>query len=275
MDLRRITAVLIGVPLLVLACYRPDILQGGFKCASGDVCPDGFHCASNHFCYSGDAGPEVAACVSPPPTATCSTGPISPQACNPNCQTGCECGFCTVANGATICQTVAAGSNDIGDVCDPTTVASCKAGLFCRPECQTTNPPLGRCYKFCASDSDCQSQNTLCGANGSSAALTFKLCNLPNQQCNPVGATSGCPTDQGVFACYATSSGQTSCDCQGTATANMTCIFPSDCLPGYNCVSAQGMQTCQPTCGSSSDCTLPATCNQADPNSYGYCGIAI
>lgn len=270
---------------LVAGCYRPNIASGGFKCATGNVpCPDGFHCGPDKLCYLGDGGPT---CDSPPPTPSCSTGPSGGQACNQNCERGCSCGFCSVANGATVCLTVAAGTSGVGEVCDPRAQAPCQKGLFCRPECNSTDASLGRCYKFCADSSDCQicqgdgsCQNTNCIVNQTSSnptggSLSFKLCSLPNQQCDPVGATSGCPaTTQDAFACYANDD-DTLCDCKGTFAAGPTgCALVGDCIPGYTCVklSATAPGSCLPTCQVNGDCTLPATCNFLPGDSkYGYC----
>jgi hypothetical protein len=291
---RRIWAVLsaglFGALSVAIGCYRPSIESGGFKCATGNVCPDGFHCVtSNNRCYQGDAGPEAAACTAPTPAPTenCSRGPDS-GICNPSCQTGCGCGFCSVTSGTTTCLTVTAGKNDIGEFCDPTKTADCKAGLFCRPECQTSAPAIGRCYKFCGVDGDCQicsdagCQSGTCGSTGSSsdqsgrAPLSVKLCNIPAQQCSPIGMTSGCPMSPGqdVFACYADSTGQTTlCDCKGVKAAGATgCLFANDCAPGYNCVGMRGTNTCLKTCASNDDCVAPAVCNPLTANGkYGYC----
>ena len=206
---------------VVLSCYRPNIAQGGFTCATGGVCPDGFHClATNNRCYQGDAGPEAPTCSSVPPMNTCQTGAATGQKCNPTCQMGCDCGFCAVTAGATKCETIAAGKSGIGEVCDPRGEVPCKEGLFCKPECNSTDPSLGRCYKFCALADDCQicngdgsCQTTTCTVSETSTAPTgggsfsFKLCSLPPQQCNPVGTTSsGCATtNPAAFACYADS----------------------------------------------------------------------
>jgi len=266
-------AILIAITLLT-GCYRPSIASGGFQCAPGDVCPDGFHCGPNKRCYSPDAGP---ACESPPPMSSCDNGPVG-GACNPLCQVGCDCGWCAVSKGATTCLTVAKGTKSVGDICDPGTNADCALGLFCRPECGQTT--VGRCYKICATSDDCSQDSTTCGITETSTdpsgspSFSFRLCNLPPKQCNPVGATGGCPaTNPGVFACYADSTGETYCDCMGKGT--LTCSFFSDCVPGDSCVSFSGTTsggTCEPTCASNGDCQLPTTCNFLPGDAaFGYC----
>jgi hypothetical protein len=261
---------LFGSLMFVVGCYRPNIAQGGFQCASGNVCPDGFHCvSSNNRCYEGDAGPESPVCVSSP-TPTCSTEAATGQACNPTCQTGCACGFCSVANGATTCLTVTAGNSDIGEVCDPQTEAPCKAGLFCRPECGQTT--FGRCYKFCAAKDDCNGLD--CGASGTSSGsagtFSFSLCNLPDQTCDPV-AKSGCPTDPNeVLGCYVDSFGGTFCDCNGTKAIGDSCAFAGDCSPGLICENFGPTNTCEAVCVSASDCTSSGGCMPTN-GSFGYC----
>ena len=260
---------LIGLCGLDVACYRPNIAQGGFRCAAGDApCPDGFHCASDSRCYEGDAGPIAPACAFPPPTpkSNCSSDSTVGQACDPVCQTGCACGFCGVTSGAIKCLPVTEGTKDVGAICDPQSQADCKPGLFCRPECQTTN--VGRCYQFCASGADCEAP-ALC--NVSSANSPVSLCSLPIEQCSPIALT-GCPSTGNVLACYAENNAQ-ACECVGTTPAGNTCQFASECIPGYTCISltSTALATCEKVCLSGSDCSAQTTCNNPTGAPYGYC----
>jgi hypothetical protein len=282
-----IWATLLGSGM-VAGCYRPNILQGGLRCTDAGACPDGFHCASSGLCYEGDAGPTGPVCGSTPPTPSCTTAPATGQPCNPNCDFGCSCGFCGVTDGKTTCLTVPAGSAAVGDVCDPRGQAPCQKGLYCKPECGSVDPDLGRCYKFCAAASDCQvctgdgaCQATTCTVTETSTSSTgqsfsFMLCSQPTQQCSPLGATSGCPTADSAFACYSQSD-ETFCDCKGTIPpnpTNMPCKFVGDCIPGYSCVPFGGgvANSCLPTCRTNTDCTAPATCNfLAGDHIFGYC----
>jgi hypothetical protein len=256
-------SVTLGIPLVVfLGCYRPSIASGGFKCAPGDVCPDGFHCGPDKHCYSPGAGPP---CESTPPVPSCTNAAIG-GACNPICQSGCDCGWCTVASGATSCTTEPKGTKNIGDICDPAKDADCALGLFCRPECQTTT--IGRCYKFCASSDDCAAPTT---CNTSSPTSPISLCSLPDPNCDPVALT-GCPPSQNTLACYGNGAGQ-ACDCIGSAQQGDECAFTHQCRPGLTCVSpgAGIPATCQPVCRSNGDCTPPAICNNSAGGSNGYC----
>jgi hypothetical protein len=270
-----LSVVLLWSMVPTISCYRPNITSGGLECAEGGTpCPDDFHCASNRRCYKGDGGP---ACESPPPTPSCTADPAAGQICNPSCDKGCGCGFCGVSNGATTCLTVAAGSANVGDLCDPTQPAPCQKGLYCKPECNSTDPKFGRCYKFCDVASDCQictgdgaCQTTTCTVSATSVSsagqsFSFQLCSQPAQNCLPVGATSGCLTTDSALACYSQSD-LAYCYCKGIIQPNSTtatCAFLGDCIPGYSCVNLGGGSTsnvCLPTCRASTDCTAPATC---------------
>jgi len=257
---------------IAAGCYRPSIAQGGFKCATGKTpCPDGFHCVMpNNLCFEGDAGPPAPACDASQPVSICQTEPAAGQTCNPMCQTNCTCGFCGVVSGATKCITAAEGTKDIGVVCDPQAEVACKPGLFCKPECGQST--FGRCYKFCVGNSDCAGLN--CGVSettsGSAGSLTFKLCNLPGQACDPV-AKSGCPADpNSVLGCYVDSNGNPFCDCKGTKALGDGCAFAGDCSPGLICENFGANNTCEAICVSGNDCSSSSSCNPTN-GSYGYC----
>jgi hypothetical protein len=263
-----LSVALLGSLSFASGCYRPSIPTGGFTCAPGKVCPDGFQCASNNVCFKGDGGPT---CSSPPPTPTCSTEPDG-GVCNPVCGTGCECGWCSVADGKTACLTVTQGTKNVGDVCNPQSEADCAPGLFCRPEC--AQAAIGRCYKYCAANSDCPNGGS-CGVSQTSGGLLFHLCNLPSQTCDPVGGTSGCQTtNPQVFACYPDGNGQTACYCKGVTPVGGPCKFISNCDPGKSCVPLAGTNSCQPTCATTQDCAgAPGTtCTfQSGSTTYGDC----
>jgi hypothetical protein len=276
-----IWATLLG-SAMVIGCYRPNISEGGLKCTAAGACPDGFTCASDGRCYKGDAELIAPICDSKPPMPSCTNAAASGQKCNPNCDTGCDCGFCSVANGATTCLTVTAGDSAVGAICDPRQPAPCQKGLYCRPECGSSDPALGRCYKFCATASDCQictgdgaCQNTTCSVTENSTSssgqpFSFMLCSQPTQQCSPLGTTSGCPTTDSAFACYSQSD-ETFCDCKGAITATEPCSFRGECIAGYSCVPVAG-GSCLPTCRTTADCTAPAICNFVlSDRIFGYC----
>ena len=41
--------------LIHAGCYKPNIVDGGLRCADGGVCPEGFHCAGDGLCREGGA----------------------------------------------------------------------------------------------------------------------------------------------------------------------------------------------------------------------------
>lgn len=185
------------------------------------------------------------------------------------------------------CLTVTAGAANVGDLCDPRQPAACQKGLYCKPECNTTDSTFGRCYKFCDVSSDCQictgdgaCQTTTCTVTETSTSpdggsLSFKLCSPLAQACDPVGATSGCLTTDSALACYAQTD-QAFCYCKGAIQPGSmsSCGFVGSCIPGYTCVQlgAGATAQCLPACRSSADCTPPKTCSFAPGDHiYGYC----
>jgi hypothetical protein len=264
MTLRLIFAI--GVVGLAAGCFKPDIVNGGFTCADGGLCPDGFVCALvDNRCYKVDAGPEVAACVNPPPAPVdgCSDGPATGDACNPACQRGCSCGRCTVANDKAAC--VPAGMKHRGDVCD---LASddCQAGLGCIQEPATCGPNFGRCYQFCRTSADCPA--------GVGCAITLnsghKVCGLAPQACDPKLDT-GCPDN--VLGCYWTEGNTTYCDCRGVQDEADVCGIYNNCITGFTCVQTppNPLGACRMLCTpGGGECLAPQTCRTGG-NPYGYC----
>ena len=255
-----------GLVLLVLSCYSPNIAPGGFICGADRACPDKFHCASNNRCYQeADASFDMqVVCKSDASVPeVCSALHASGQTCNPGCQTGCNgCGWCAVVSGGTRCLTGKAGTKDVGAVCAPSLESDCKPGLYCQPECST-----GRCYKICDS-----SDKALCGtgsscsvagnSRGDAGTFSFSLCSLVST-CDAVAQT-GCAAS---FACYPTF--PTECDCPGKVATGQTCIFAADCERGASCIGlTTTTKVCLQTCKTTADCTT-GSCNNALP--YGYC----
>jgi hypothetical protein len=255
----------------VFGCYSPHIAQGGFACGVGKACPDGFQCANNGLCFQGDAGtfdvpPDVPVCVSPDSVKTpfCAT---TASVCDPACQTGCGgCGWCEIENGVATCEMGYAGTKDVGVVCDSRNAADCKPGLYCQPECGSTN---GRCYRIC----DMADEAALCGGGSScgviarttASMLPFRLCTLVDPGCDPVALT-GCQTG---YQCYPTGNG-TECDCPGSKISGTPgCVFSRECIPGDNCVGLNP-NVCLPTCTGQQDCQSGA-CMGTMNAKYGYC----
>lgn len=263
-------AVLVGPIVLFGACYRPNITQGGFRCATGDQpCPDGFTCKSDNRCYTGDGGPPAPTCDLPTPDAgTCSISLAAGQECIPSCQ-GCACGRCNVVQGVAVCNQTA-GTKDINDVCNPAK-DDCKAGLYCQPECNTVG--LGRCYKFCSVGTDCPDGSCATAARDTAFNGTpFKICDIAPQACDPIAQT-GCPTDFGVLSCYHSLFGNTYCDCKGTGKVGDTCSANNDCAPGETCLQVNGAAQiqCELLCPDSPTTCPPTESCVASDGTFGYC----
>jgi hypothetical protein len=272
MDRERIGIPSICAFALLVGCYSPNINQGAFTCGPNRACPDNYHCAANNRCYSinVDAAVEKPVCTSFSLPPICSVQPASGEQCNPGCQTGCDCGWCGVVNGAATCLQGTAGTIDVGDVCVPSS-NDCKAGLYCQPESCGTN--TGRCYQLCD-----PSVGGSCG-NGSSCSqaiapagattLPFKLCSLVIS-CDPIGQMStSCPAP---FACYPLAGLTTECSCPGVVATSGGCGGPSDCVSGDSCIGVSPTSSiCLPTCNDNSQCTGNTQCQNNSPTTYGFC----
>ena len=242
------------------SCYRPTIMEGGFRCGDGGACPDGYHCNVNDkLCYaSRDAGQPACADPSPMITPICEDPP-SVGKCNPACQKGCSCGRCAVSGATTVCTTV--GPKKLGETCDLAT-DDCGAGLGCvKDGCGTD---LGRCRKFCRNAADC----TGGGCNALPSGLSA-VCEPPAQTCDPE-ANSGCPDP--ALACYLEGSVMV-CDCPGSKSEGTGCVFTPECAPGLTCIGYLGPPACHKVCSSNAGCTGGQICNMLSASTHGFCSM--
>lgn len=239
--------------LVLVGCYRPDVVDGGLRCSPTYSCPDGFACeTASGYCRrhpNNDAGHEVGdsgADAREAGTDAKDAGPLKLIG-----------EFCTIMNQGLPSQT-----------------DDCGAGLACIEDgCNR------RCYKRCGSDGDCT--NSTCSREVSGGLV----CDVPFVDCSPVGMTSGCAGSMAV-ACYLSSSTptRTICDCPFNAVgANSDCAHSRDCIRGLACVDRGGRSQCLQVCriGHDMDCPggLPGSCHPytgspagTDENQvYGYC----
>ena len=279
MCLRWAAAMLMGVALLGVACYSPNISERGYACGDHGECPEHFHCASNHLCYQGDASVDVSpvcksvTTVQPIAADFCSKAATSGQ-CSPLCQTGCnDCGWCAVVDSGAACLTGTAGQKNVGAACDPTKDSECSPGLYCQPQtCGTVK--IGTCYQLCDVNDNVNNVNRVCGAksacnvtakNSLGGNLTFMLCSTV---CDPLSQTnSNCPAP---FACYPSGATTTECDCAGSAGTGASCSLAENCTPGQTCVGTSAGITCRPICTSTVGCT-PGTCSIPQGAASGTC----
>jgi hypothetical protein len=257
------------------ACFKPGIEDGGFACAkAGKPCPDGFQCAFNNRCYRdistvSDAGEKM--CSAPPPAPSCQDDPRSGELCNPTCQKGCECNRCNVLLSTGHAACVPAGPAKLGDLCKPGADDNCGAGLICLKE--TCGNNLGRCYKHCTTNDQCNgSVCTVSIADTRGQDTGYKTCDVPPTECDPVNNT-GCPSP--AFNCYVTSASLTLCDCPGPNAGGKNgdaCTYYRDCAPGYVCIGvAGGSFQCRFACSVANPaCPVGSTCT-AMVGKYGFC----
>jgi hypothetical protein len=291
--------------LWLVACYRPNIQDGGFRCnldaGASHACPEGYSCDTRTvppLCYNGphdggvqdvpaEMGPEVQPEAGMEAPTSCfdarpACDPSDAGTCDPYCQSGCtgcrdKCTVASVDGGARyMCLAVPTNPvNELG-MCDPIR-DSCGPGLVCMDDnCGD------RCYRYCRSDGDCPGASCSNPAPGGLMA-----CDVPNVDCNPMalsaGGQTGCPTtSQG---CYISSThpDHTVCDCTGGGSEKTPCTRSRSCLPGLLCVDpiGSGSKLCLRVClrSNASNCTPDQTCQQYvgstttnTPNpTYGFC----
>jgi hypothetical protein len=291
--------------LLLAGCFKPNIKDGGFQCASsGKACPDGFQCGADNLCErmpvttppqpdsgmeagSGteagpdlamkEAGGETASCM--PVTPLCADGPAAGEACSPSCQRGCACGQrCNVIDGKPACVPV--GTVKLGELCN-SGADNCAPGLICLIE--PCGNGLARCYQHCTKDAQCAGTACTINIQDNKGGMTnYYTCDVPPRACNPVGGT-GCPSD--AFDCYLTSGNQTLCDCPGAGQGknNDPCTIYSDCAAGFICISGVNGQT-TPHCHFVCDVTMASCPANGDGGTqscaplgagskFGYCSL--
>jgi hypothetical protein len=254
-------ALLLGA--LQLACYKPNILDGGLKCADAGAkaCPEGFRCDRGLCWKNADGGGEsrpdaVADVVDARDASDASDGPPcfeaspactpGPGFCDPVCRSGCGCREkCSVNPAGALtcrqplatmfprtlmqgCEFESEGTEDQTDNCAP--------GLVCIRE-QACFP---RCFQFCKTDSDCT--NSTCTRNVVGAtAGGQKVCDVPFvDSCAPLpgGQNTGCGSTA-TMACWlsSTSPMHTFCDCPfGDTGSNGPCTRTRECIQGLACV---------------------------------------
>jgi hypothetical protein len=268
---------------VALACYRPTISDGGFKCnmaAGAKACPDGFTCEmSTQKCWrnpdaavetpsdgrdanmdadamagdaTGDADGPV--CFDSKPGCQPGTG-----TCDPACQTGCGCRQkCSINTAATLTCNAPRMQGFPRVLMDTCTIESegsaaqtdnCSPGLVCiRDGC-----PSPRCFQFCQNDGDCTNAScTRAIASPDGGATGTQVCDVPYvDSCTPLGSNmnTGCGSG-GTMSCYLSSSSPTHtiCDCPFNAKGpGEACNYSRDCNRGLVCVDV-GPPSTNPIC---------------------------
>jgi hypothetical protein len=159
---------------------------------------------------------------------------VLPQAGCPAAQ---SCDF--DQGGVTYCRAVQSGGNETQHC---SSAAQCDLGYGC-----FGTGTASECLHYCQADSDCSGPGSRCVTSAPSPAPTGTL--LCTQSCDPVMATTGCPTgwNCGVFA--QTDRVGTYCVPAGGQPQQGPCTDNRDCLPDYSCVGiSSGAHVCKQTC---------------------------
>jgi len=257
--------------LTQISCYKPNIAEGGLRCAEGGVCPEGFRCMSDGRCRQG----PVPSCqdASPHVEPLCMPDAGVGAECDPICQNGCACGRCTYSAGALKCMPVG-GAKKQGDFCNAG-ADDCAPGNVCMTDC---NGAVARCFRFCGTNG--AMDNTICEGGqkcdnnlkdpSTGAGTSINLCAVPVATCDPVGDGSDC--GNGALGCYVSNSGGVPvCDCKGTSQPGESCINYNSCTPGNRCVTIGGATTCHKTCRRNSNDCPSSSCTPIGGGDFGYC----
>jgi hypothetical protein len=304
-------AALLAPALAGSGCFKPNITDGGFRCADGGICPDGFKCDQGGFCVkhlpdggvggkggkAGGGGGSGAGGMGGGPPLSCfepKVGCEPPDAgtdaglCDPLCQTGCagcreKCSVTTA--GDLTCNEVTTSGQLKGllEACVISSESSAAQSDNCLPGLTCIADGCGggaRCYQFCRVDQDCG--NAACDRPVGNSGL--KVCDVPYKTCVPVGSTSGCNPAVSTEACYLSSThpDHTVCDCPFKAGGpNDACERSRDCNRGLACAFRGGSRKCLKVCVIDADCDLgePGSCHPytgasgAGPENttYGFC----
>jgi hypothetical protein len=272
--------------LLVGSCYNPQIVSGGLKCTSNFECPSKFVCSqADGLCYregeiptagaggstggmggatggasggmGGATGGSGGTCAMPMapygPFASCTPSPDA-KGCDPVCQSGCGCTErCKLESGNNVCR--AEGPNFLTEyaACEPRD-DRCRPGTICLQESQD-HPACGaRCYRHCRSDADCPNAKCSVEVQFGASATKHKVCSPPMDACNPWGQATCSPASgraQPTFGCYVMSSVYPDipiCDCAGNIPIGQQCMYEHECVPGAECVLANGLRACRRVC---------------------------
>lgn len=238
----------------------------------------------------GSGPPPDAGEPCPPPSGVHCSGPSTTGVCDPVCQTGDGCDWCsrkcsyaadgvgappqpTCADSAKLiepfgsCIVAFAGTSQQTDDCLP--------GYICLPP--SSGATDAYCFQLCSVSADCaggmpcgQRKLFSGGANVRVCDPIFRSC--AGTCCDPTNG-SGCPGPGALF-CYlvspdltqpAPAESQTVCEFS-SGGSQTSCTTARDCLPKKTCVAGTCRQVCSPTtaCASGVACTKWG-------KEYGYC----
>lgn len=290
-----------------VACYNPDIPSGKLACnvGGGKECPDDLVCSGGLCVKSGAGGSTgtggtmgtggtggVAMCVGPLPSCKSSSTPG--MACDPACQSGCQCNQrCGLVGTQAACVADTKGTKAISEDCGgggpSVLVDDCQPGLICLAEYEEV---CGKhCFRYCTDDTDC-SQNAHCSVQLTvgQSETKVKVCDNPPDKCSPVFGAGGCSRadrPSPAFGCYIMGSDypdQAVCDCAGTVAEDAPCLVERECKPGLVCIPAplgsppNSPGACKRVCPQKMDVLAKAICGVSKAcvgvggsQIWGYC----
>lgn len=168
---------------------------------------------------------------------------------------------------------------------------ACGAGNQCQAGtvCLSTPGAPGTCYKFCASDADCQAPGGLCviGVNDANMMQIPNL-TLCSANCDPI-ANTGCSQVPGLKCTIGQEqAGQmrdfSECIAAGAGTQGASCAKEQDCAAGYACLTTNGgasyncykyCNVIAPACGGIMNCSPITDANkknlQIGNTQFGAC----
>ena len=238
------------------------------------------------------ASPDLPTTCDPKRVLGCTPQPAEP--CDPVCQTGTKCYWCTQKcsidnSGAPTCASLDPSPKQTGAGCNINTGPvyqsdDCDRGAICLNS-GGAGAVSANCFTLCRSSTDCPGA-TGCTPRPLEIGTTPLVCDPPYDTCDPTVPTACCNpiTDDtsckgGPGTCYLlskdsqTGNSRTVCEyASGGTNAKNTCTYSRECLAKLTCAPAPGGGLCQRVCDDTHPCPAGAPCNKdTTGGQYGYC----
>jgi hypothetical protein len=239
---------------------------------------------------SGDAPDAGVPVPCAPPAEVKCFGPSTAGICDPVCQTGDSCNWCSqkctysadTANPQP--QPICVDSAKSLQPFSPCMIANfgtsrqsddCLPGYICLQPTPGSDPPY--CFQLCAVAQDCVGM-VACGQRALfSGGGNVSVCDPPYSPCagtccNPLNPSDGigCPAGQVCFLVSPDDASQpmesqTVCE-YSSGSGQAPCAAARDCLPKTTCVAGK----CQQVCSATTPCANGGACTMLGKE-YGYC----
>jgi hypothetical protein len=226
--------------------------------------------------------PDAFACLAP----KCTAQPTGGAPCDPVCQTGTTCDWCSekcsiAGDGTVACLSI--GTRETESLCtrsspdSPLQHDDCVAGDVCLP---IVGSQGDYCFRHCGSNLDCPGGVRCAERPLTTTGRTAMVCDPHYTGCDPSAPGGGCcdPTTgsgctDGRF-CYlvakdpVTQESRTVCEYTTGINTRSECSLASDCADGYSCHPS--LRACRQVCDLSHPACLVGTCTP-NGNQYGFC----